>query len=252
MTMKTTIAPKRARSPHEDIRACCARCSAWTACDGCVPGSNNWVIAGRHTASGKPLLSNDMHLSLTVPNIWYMADLRAPGFHAAGVTLPAFPFVIAGHNEHVAWGYHRALCRRAGSLRREARRQGQLPGDRMALETTGRGPRGHPCARRQRCGSRCAIHRARAAAESAVHKRDAAIALKWTLYDPDAQHAAALPDRTCSELGGVSAALEHVVLAHAECRLRRRPGTHCVSRGGPRSAPSRPGYRGRAHSRCSA
>jgi penicillin amidase len=74
-------------------------------CDGCAPGSNNWVIAGKHTASGKPLLSNDMHLQLTEPNIWYMADLRAPGFHAAGVTLPGLPFVIAGHNEHVAWGF---------------------------------------------------------------------------------------------------------------------------------------------------
>ena len=78
------------------------------ACDGCAPGSNNWVIAGRHTASGKPLLSNDMHLGLTEPNIWYMADLSAPGFHAAGVTLPGMPFVIAGHNEHVAWGIYRA------------------------------------------------------------------------------------------------------------------------------------------------
>jgi penicillin amidase len=74
-------------------------------CDGCAPGSNNWVIAGKHTASGKPLLSNDMHLQLTEPNIWYMADLRAPGFHAAGVTLPGLPFVIAGHSEHVAWGF---------------------------------------------------------------------------------------------------------------------------------------------------
>ena len=74
-------------------------------CDGCAPGSNNWVVSGKHTASGKPLLSNDMHLSLTEPNIWYMADLRAPGFHAAGVTLPGMPFVVAGHNEHVAWGF---------------------------------------------------------------------------------------------------------------------------------------------------
>jgi penicillin G amidase len=74
-------------------------------CAGCVSGSNNWVISGKHTSSGKPLLSNDMHLGLTVPNIWYMADLRAPGFHAAGVTLPGMPFVIAGHNEHVAWGF---------------------------------------------------------------------------------------------------------------------------------------------------
>ncbi len=74
-------------------------------CTGCTPGSNNWVISGAHTASGKPLLSNDMHLSLTVPNMWYMADLRAPGYHAAGVTLTGVPFVIAGHNEHVAWGF---------------------------------------------------------------------------------------------------------------------------------------------------
>jgi penicillin amidase len=75
------------------------------ACSGCMPGSNNWVIAGTHTASGKPLLSNDMHLSLTEPNIWFMADLSAPGYNAAGVTLPGVPFVIAGHNEHVAWGF---------------------------------------------------------------------------------------------------------------------------------------------------
>jgi len=74
-------------------------------CEGCAAGSNNWVVAGNHTASGKPLLSNDMHLSLMVPNIWYMADLSAPGFHAAGVTLPGLPFVVAGHNEHVAWGF---------------------------------------------------------------------------------------------------------------------------------------------------
>jgi len=75
------------------------------ACDKCAPGSNNWVIAGSHTASGKPLLSNDMHLSLTEPNIWFMADLRAPGYHAAGVSLPGLPFVVEGHNEHVAWGF---------------------------------------------------------------------------------------------------------------------------------------------------
>ncbi len=74
-------------------------------CSGCEPGSNNWVIAGKHTASGKPLLSNDMHLGLAVPNVWYMAELTAPGLHVAGVTLPGVPLVIAGHNDHVAWGF---------------------------------------------------------------------------------------------------------------------------------------------------
>jgi penicillin amidase len=74
-------------------------------CEGCAAGSNNWVISGRHTASGMPLLANDMHLGLLVPNIWYMADLQAPGYHVSGVTLPGTPGVIAGHNEHVAWGF---------------------------------------------------------------------------------------------------------------------------------------------------
>jgi penicillin G amidase len=74
-------------------------------CPACASGSNNWVIAGSHTASGKPLLANDMHLTLREPDTWYMADLIAPGFHAAGVTLPGFPLVIAGHNDHVAWGF---------------------------------------------------------------------------------------------------------------------------------------------------
>jgi penicillin G amidase len=91
-------------APHEDLRDLQALLGLPT-CDGCASGSNNWVIAGQHTASGKPLLSNDMHLPLTVPNIWYMADLKAASFHVAGVTLPGMPFVIAGHNDHVAWGF---------------------------------------------------------------------------------------------------------------------------------------------------
>jgi penicillin G amidase len=90
--------------PQEDIRAL-STLLRQTECADCASGSNQWVIAGRHTASGKSLLSNDMHLELTVPNIWYMADLRAPGFHAAGVALAGVPFVVAGHNDHVAWGY---------------------------------------------------------------------------------------------------------------------------------------------------
>ena len=90
--------------PQEDLQVLRAALGVQR-CAGCAPGSNNWVISGAHTASGKPLLSNDMHLSLTAPNIWYMADLRAPGYHAAGVTLVGMPFVIAGHNEHVAWGF---------------------------------------------------------------------------------------------------------------------------------------------------
>jgi len=69
------------------------------------PGSNNWVISGAHTASGKPLLSNDMHLDLKIPNVWYEAHLTAGDFDVAGVTLPGVPYVIVGHNRRVAWGF---------------------------------------------------------------------------------------------------------------------------------------------------
>ena len=74
-------------------------------CEGCVPGSNEWVVSGVHTASGKPILSNDMHLDYGIPNIWYEDDLQAPGFHAAGVSIPGTPYITAGHNDHIAWGF---------------------------------------------------------------------------------------------------------------------------------------------------
>ena len=78
-------------------------------CDGCFAGSNNWVVSGAHTATGKPLLANDMHLAHNVPGIWYQADLEAPTpageLHVTGVSLPGVPFIIVGHNDHVAWGF---------------------------------------------------------------------------------------------------------------------------------------------------
>ncbi len=69
------------------------------------PGSNDWVVSGAHTASGKPLLSNDMHLDLAIPNVWYEAHLTAGDFDVAGVTLPGVPYVIVGHNRLIAWGF---------------------------------------------------------------------------------------------------------------------------------------------------
>jgi penicillin amidase len=67
-------------------------------------GSNNWVVSGAHTVTGKPLLSNDMHLGHQMPNLWYEAHLHAGDFDVAGVTLPGYPYVIVGHNRRVAWG----------------------------------------------------------------------------------------------------------------------------------------------------
>ena len=68
-------------------------------------GSNNWVVSGAHTASGKPLLSNDTHLELSVPPIWYEIHLTAPGWNVKGFTFPGAPLVIIGHNERIAWGF---------------------------------------------------------------------------------------------------------------------------------------------------
>ncbi|MET0554773.1 MAG: penicillin acylase family protein [Vicinamibacteria bacterium] len=67
-------------------------------------GSNNWVVSGAHTASGKPLLANDPHLGLGVPSIWAAVHLQAPDFDVAGVTLPGAPGVVIGRNRHIAWG----------------------------------------------------------------------------------------------------------------------------------------------------
>lgn len=69
-----------------------------------APGSNAWAISGKHTATGKPLVSNDPHLMWGLPSTWYSVRINAPGLHVAGVSLPGVPGVIVGHNENIAWG----------------------------------------------------------------------------------------------------------------------------------------------------
>jgi penicillin amidase len=75
-------------------------------------GSNNWAVAGSHTASGAALVANDMHLAINVPNIWYRASIvvrdTRSGFGMIalnGVTLPGLPSMVVGSNGHVAWGF---------------------------------------------------------------------------------------------------------------------------------------------------
>jgi len=72
---------------------------------GFADASNNWVVSGKHTASGKPLLANDPHLPASAPSIWYMVHLSAPGVRVAGVTSPGLPGVVIGHNDQIAWGF---------------------------------------------------------------------------------------------------------------------------------------------------
>jgi penicillin amidase len=171
-------------------------------CDGCAAGSNNWVVAGKHTASGKPLLSNDMHLGLTVPNIWFMADLKAPGFHAAGVTLPGLPFVIAGHNEHVSWGFTALMgdvqdlyiekLDGKGNYQDLDAQWKPLTVDRggknvvLDVQSTAHGPLLNPI----------------------LPKERRAIALKWTLYDPSLNSLPLYQIDTAANWTEFSAALE--------------------------------------------
>ncbi|MFC1565346.1 penicillin acylase family protein [Candidatus Neomarinimicrobiota bacterium] len=68
-------------------------------------GSNNWVVSGEKSTSGKPLFSNDMHLGLSAPGIWYTMHQVVEGkLNVTGVAVPGQPLVVAGHNEDIAWG----------------------------------------------------------------------------------------------------------------------------------------------------
>ncbi|MGH6988304.1 MAG: penicillin acylase family protein [Stellaceae bacterium] len=72
---------------------------------GPIYDSNNWVVDGRHTVSGKPMLANDPHLGLDAPGVWYLVHIKTPHLDLAGVTAPGDPYVVIGHNAHIAWGF---------------------------------------------------------------------------------------------------------------------------------------------------
>lgn len=68
--------------------------------------SNNWAVSGDRSETGMPILSNDMHLGLMAPGIWYQMHLVVEGsFNVTGVGFPCQPFIVAGHNEDIAWGW---------------------------------------------------------------------------------------------------------------------------------------------------
>jgi penicillin amidase len=67
-------------------------------------GSNAWVVSGRHTADGSPLLANDPHMGLKMPSLWYVAHLSAPGYSASGMSVVGLPNIVFGRNGHIAWG----------------------------------------------------------------------------------------------------------------------------------------------------
>ncbi len=72
-----------------------------------LPGSasNEWAVDGHHTATGAPLLAGDPHLAFGFPGIWYLARIETPDGVLAGATAPGVPFLVLGHNGHIAWSF---------------------------------------------------------------------------------------------------------------------------------------------------
>jgi len=67
-------------------------------------GSNNWVVAGKHTVSGKPMLANDPHLQHIEPSLFYLMRIKGAGYDCMGITFPGSPYVVLGRGRKFAWG----------------------------------------------------------------------------------------------------------------------------------------------------
>lgn len=107
-----TIARSEVADPNGVVDPAIGGLTYLTADEHAGLGSNNWAVGGSHTASGRALVANDMHLGISVPNIWYRASIVVPDPHAAGqtmrmtgVTLPGLPSLVVGSNGRVAWGF---------------------------------------------------------------------------------------------------------------------------------------------------
>jgi penicillin amidase len=109
---QNTIPQTTSRQKSEDVQLAehlrvLSRIEAALAAAGCEQsegkGSNNWVVAGARTQSGKPLLAGDPHLNLSMPSIWYELHIVTPAMNVYGVTIPGAPLVIIGFNDAVAW-----------------------------------------------------------------------------------------------------------------------------------------------------
>ncbi len=76
----------------------------WLPVSGISGASNNWVVDGTKSVTGKPLLENDPHLTMQMPSVWYENHLSAPELEATGASFPGVPAVVIGHNREIAWG----------------------------------------------------------------------------------------------------------------------------------------------------
>jgi len=99
------------------------------------PGSNAWAVSGTHTRSGKAAIANDMHIGWSLPGVWYMTHLQAPGVNVTGVAIPGVPAIVVGRNEHISWGITN-LGFDVQDLYTPASNQALLERDRIAVKGT--------------------------------------------------------------------------------------------------------------------
>ncbi len=162
------------------------------------PGSNNWVVSGQHTTTGKPLLSNDMHLNHQMPNLWYEAHLKSGNFDVAGVTLPGVPFVIVGHNQRIGWGFTNVGPTVEDDFIEEFNAEGQYKLPAPQAKATTRAPKDHPLTEWANPEHRQEIIQVKGKPEvtldvvttrhgpiitDLIPGETRKIALRWTLYD---------------------------------------------------------------------
>jgi penicillin amidase len=100
----TRVAPTRRKPPRAPAAIPSAIASLAQIDPFRTAGSNNWVISGSRTATGRPLLANDPHLATQAPGAWYVAHITAGALDVIGATLPGTPAVVIGHNRRIAWG----------------------------------------------------------------------------------------------------------------------------------------------------
>ena len=175
------------------------------------PGSNAFALAGHLSAAGgAALVANDMHLGLAVPPIWYRASLTFAGRTLTGVTLPGTPFVVAGSNGEIAWGFTNAQVD---------------SGDLVAVETNSLAPNlykapghGEEFLRIERRRETIAVRGGEPVTEEyewtvwgpivGRNHRERPLALKWVAHDPAAMNLGLL------RLEGARSADEAVAIAH--------------------------------------
>ena len=100
-----TVSPEQLAEAAGRVRAAYQAASGWFG-QATMAGSNNWVIGPQRTASRRPLLANDPHLSVSMPTLWYENHVEAAdgSLRFAGATMPGIPGIVVGHNERIGWG----------------------------------------------------------------------------------------------------------------------------------------------------